>query len=83
MRLFISPMGLSILISLSAKEVEAAAWALRTPHLQHSHPITDWGSDWEERAGNALSSGEIYSLEAVMRDGQQSGCLQQLLSTAR
>lgn len=71
MRLFIPPMGPSVLISLSAKgQVEPAAWALRNPHLQQSHPITDWGSNWEETAGNALSWGEIYSLEVAMRDGQ-------------
>lgn len=70
MRLFIPPVGLSILFSLSAKgDVKAVVWALRNPFTaQPAHNRLE--GDWDERAGNTLSSGEICGLEAVMRDGQ-------------
>lgn len=70
--------------SLSAKgEAAAGSVGSQEPHLLHSHPITGWGTDWEEQAGNTLFSREIYSWEAAMRNGQWSGCLQRCLSAAR
>lgn len=83
MRLSTPPLCLSILKSLAAKEeAEAGSLGSQGPHLLHSHPITDWGSDWEERAGNTLFLREVYGLEAAVRDGQCSGCLQRWLSAA-
>lgn len=80
-RLFISPMGLSVFISLCKRRGGAAAQALRNPHLQSSHPLPGWGSDQEERAGNAFSSGEIYSVEQWWgmdsKAAARSNCFQQ------
>ncbi|OPJ73527.1 hypothetical protein AV530_005859 [Patagioenas fasciata monilis] len=55
MRLSTPPTGLSILKSLAAKgEVEAGSVGSQEPHLLHSHPITDWGSGWEEPADGEM-----------------------------